>query len=287
MPLHPLFLLAIEILSIALVTGFTPSSSPFRIVVLVPLCLSVWRAIPTCTDHIPRNPWAAFVAGYLATFLLHYTSTAVLSRWSFDNQGPNPINVALAERHTAKSGTIIDGKPGRQRSANDGLRATFWDRLKFGFQVATSFRHIGTPYQVKNVPPFSSSDPNYIPSRSNFLCRKGIILLISFTVLDLINLGADPPLDFSPQTIPLFARMSHVTGQQLLTRLITTLGYGIAVCSFQQLAHSIVALIDVGFGFSKVEFWRPMFGSPWEAYTLRRFWGFVIDFLSQSAMLSL
>ena len=65
------------------------------------------------------------------------------------------------------------------------------------------------------------------------------------------------------------------------------LGYGIAVCSFQQLAHSIAALLDVRFGFSKVEFWRPLFGSPGEAYTLRRFWGFVIDLPSQSAMLSL
>lgn len=284
---HPLLLLAIEILSIALVTGFTPPSSPLRIVVLVLLSLFVSRAIPTCPDHIPRNPWAAFVAGYLATFLLHYTSTAVLSRWSFDNQGPSPINAASAERQSAKSGTIIDGKPGRKRNANDGLRATFWDRLKFGFRVATSFRYIGTPYQVRNVPHFSSSDSSYIPSRSNFLCRKAIIFLISFTVLDLINLGADTPLDFSPETIPLFTRVSHVTGQQLLTRLITTLGYGIAVCSLQQLAHSIAALIDVGFGFSKVESWRPLLGSPGEAYTLRRFWGFVINFLSQSAMLSL
>lgn len=280
MPPHPLFLLAAEILSIALVTGFTPSSSPLRIVFLVFLSLCVCTAIPTCTDHIPRNPWAAFVAGYLATFLLHYTSTAVLSRWSFDNQGPSPINAVSAE---SKSGAI-DGKPGSKRSENDGLRATFWDRLNFGFQVATSFRYIGTPYQARNVPHFSASDPSYIPSRSNFLSRKAIIFLISFTILDLINLGADSPLNFSPETIPLFSRVSHITGQQLLTRLITTLGYGIAVCTFQQFVHSIVALIDVGFGFSKVEFWRPLFGSPGEAYTLRRFWGFVIPFLTQSCM---
>ena len=283
MKLHPLLLLVAEIFSIALVTGFTPSSSPLRIAVLVLLSLCVWGAIPRCADHIPRNPWAAFVAGYLATFLLHYTSTAVLSRWSFDNQGPNTSNAASAERQGVKSG-FIDGKPGRKRSVNDGLRATFWNRLKFGFQVATSFRYIGTPYQARNVPHFSASDPSYIPSRSNFLSRKAIIFLISFIVLDLINLCADPPLDFSPKTIPLFTRVSHVTGQQLLTRLITTLGYGIAVSSFQQLVHSLAALIDVGFCFSKVELWRPLVGSPEEAYTLRRFWGFVIAFLSQSSL---
>lgn len=277
---HPLLLLAAEILSIALVTGFTPSSSPLRIAVLVLLSLCVWRAISTCTNHISRNPWAAFVAGYLATFFLHYLSTAVLSRWSFDKQGPSPINAAPVERQSAQSGTIISGKPGRKRSAGGGLRATFWDRLKFGFQVATSFRYIGTPYQARNVPHFSASDPSYVPSRSNFLSRKAIIFLISFAVLDLINLGADPPLDFSPETIPLFTRVSHVTGQQLLTRLMTTLGYGIAVCSFQQLIHSIAALIDMGFGFSKVESWRPLFGSLEEAYTLRRFWGFVTAFIS-------
>lgn len=277
---HPLLLLVVEILSIALVTGFTPSSSPLRIAVLVLLSLCVWRGISACTDHISRNPWAAFVAGYLATFLLHYASTAVLSRWSFDEQGPSPINAASAERQGAKSGTIINGKPGRKRSADDGVRATFWNRLKFGFQVAISFRYIGTPSQARNVPHFSASDPGYVPSRSNFLSRKAVIFLISFTVLDLINLGADPPLDFSPETIPFFTRVSHVTGQQLLTRLITTLGYGIAVCSFQQLIHSIAALIDIGFGFSKVESWRPLLGSPEEAYTIRRFWGSVTALIS-------
>lgn len=278
---HPLLLIAAEILSIALVTGFTPSSSPVRIAVLGLLGLCVWKAILTCRDHIPRNPWAAFVAGYLATFLLHYTSTAVLSRWSFENQGPSPITAASEERQGAMSGNI-DGKLRKRRTSNDGLRATFWDRLRFGLQVATSFRYIGTPYQVRNVPYFSASDPSYIPSRANFLSRKATIFLLSFTVLDLINLGADPGLDFSPETIPLFTRVRHITGQQLLTRLITTLGYGIAVCSFQQLVHSLTALIDVGFGFSKAESWRPLLGSPKEAYTVRRFWGFVIAFLSQS-----
>lgn len=276
---HPLLFLAAEILSIALVTGFTPPSSPLRIAVLVLLSLCVWRAISTCTDQISRNPWAAFVAGYLATFLIHYASTAVLSRWNFDDQGPTPINALSVKRRGAKSGTITNGKPGRKRSADDDLLATSWDRLKFGFQVATTFRYIGTPYQARNVPHFAS-DSNYVPSRLNFLSRRAIIFLISFTVLDLTSLGADVPLDFSPETIPLFTRMSHVTGQQLLTRLMTTLGYGIAVCSFQQLLHSIWALIDVGFGFSKVESWRPLFGSLEEAYTIRRFWGFVTAFIS-------
>lgn len=271
---HPLIFLGAEILSIALVIGFTPPSSSLRIAVLVLLSLCVWRAISTCTDQISRNPWAAIVAGYLATFLIHYASTAVFCRWSFDNQGPSPNNVLSLERRGAKSGTITNGKPGSKRSA------TSWDRLKFGFQVATTFRYIGTPYQARNVPHFSASDSNYVPSRLNFLSRKAIIFLISFTVLDLTSLGADVPLDFSPETIPLFTRMNHVTGQQLLTRLMTTLGYGIAVCSFQQLLHSIWALIDVGFGFSKVESWRPLFGSVEEAYTIRRFWGFVTTFIS-------
>lgn len=279
---HPLLLLAAEILSIALVTGFTPPSSPLRIAVLVLLSLCVWRAISTCTDQISRNPWAAFVGGYLATFLIHYASTAVLSRWSFDKQGPSPINALSVKRQGAKSGTTINGKPPerKKRSEDDGLLATFWDRLKFGFHVATTFRYIGTLYQARNVPHFSASDPSYVPSRLNFLSRKAIIFLISFTVLDLFNLGADVSLDFSPETIPLFTRMSHVTGQQLLARLMTTLGYGIAVYSFQQLIHSTWALIDVGFGFSTVESWRPLFGSPKEAYTIRRFWGFVQAFKS-------
>ena len=157
----------------------------------------------------------------------------------------------------------------------NNISETLGARLKFGFLAATSFRYSGMPYEVRNVPRFSAQDPNFVPSRKEFLRRKAITILICYLVLDFLSLGADPEsnaINFSPKRVPLFTRLGDVTGQELIMRLFVTLGFGAGVYSFQTGIQSIFALVDVGLGLSEVKSWRPMFGSPWDAYTVRRFW---------------
>ncbi|MCJ1267838.1 hypothetical protein MMC22_007724 [Lobaria immixta] len=207
-----------------------------------------------------RSPWAAFVGGFSITFLLQYISAALLSRWSFTTSGPS----------TAPSPQNL--KPDREKNTAGELLGA---RLKFGFLAATSFRHTDTPYEVKNVPHFSAQDPNYVPSRTEFLRRKVITILICYLVLDLLSLDADAEtnsINFSPEKIPLFTRLGDVTGKELLMRLFATLGFGACVYIFQTGVQSIFALLDVGLGMNEVKSWRPMFGPPRDAYTLRRFW---------------
>ena len=39
------------------------------------------------------------------------------------------------------------------------------------------------------------------------------------------------------------------------------------------MAYEACALLGVGLGFWEPQFWPPVFGSIWDAYTVRRTWG--------------
>lgn len=279
--LHPALLLVAVVSANTLVIGFTSPSSTIRIAILPCLLLLVGKALPTCAEIIHNGPWAAFVGGYLATFVLQYISTALLSRWSFEEDGPSPVALPQ-EQGTKPGGDIKQEKSNKKRSPRD----TFGAHLKFGFLIATSFRYSGTPHEVKNVPNFSAEDRTFIPSRAVFLRQKAKEFFFCYLVLDLLNLGADPAGTdtdlYSPETIPLLTRLSSLPGEQLIIRLFVTLGFGLGVCCFQQGVHSLTAFIDVGLRLSEVKTWRPEFGSLSEAYTVRRFWRLVVTSIRDS-----
>ena len=268
MQLHPGLLLVTQVLLIVTVTGFTSPSSIIRLSLLPIMAIFSWSIVLTSLETMHRGPWAAFVGGYSLTFLLQYISTALLSRWSFVTSGPSSDTSAQDLRQD---------RDRTQKAVPEmiNISETLGARLKFGFLAATSFRYCGMPYEVRNVPRFSAQDPDFVPSKKEFLRRKAITVLICYLVLDLFSLGADPEsnaINLSPQLVPLFTRLGDVTGQQLIMRLFVTLGWGAGIYTFQTGVQSLFALIGVGLGLNEVKSWRPMFGSPWDAYTLRRFW---------------
>lgn len=268
MQLHPVLLLVAEIVFIVIATGFTSPSSMIRMFLLPFVAICSWLAVCTSLEKMHRAPWAAFMGGHSITFLLQYISIALLSRWSFMTSGPSTgTSQDLQRDHRHSTDKTVDRK--------NNVSGTLGARLKFGFLAATSFRYSSTRYEVKNVPHFSAQDPNYIPSKTEFLRRKAITILVCYLVLDVLSLGADPEtnrLEFSPEKIPLLTRLGEVTGKELVLRVLVTLGFGVGVISIQTGAQSIVAVVDVGLGMSEVKSWHPLFGSPRDAYTLRRYW---------------
>jgi len=58
--------------------------------------------------------------------------------------------------------------------------------------------------------------------------------------------------------------------------LLGTLGSGLGVFCAQQGVYSLVALAAVGLGLSEPRYWRPLFGSISQAYTVRRFWRYAL-----------
>ena len=95
-----------------------------------------------------RVPWAAFLAGHTVTNVLQYGEIAVLGRWTLEDQG---------RRLYVKEHQPVEkvGSP---------YASLLRDRLYFGYFFALSTRHTATPFEVRNVPPFASKNPAYVPS---------------------------------------------------------------------------------------------------------------------------
>ncbi|KAM5449419.1 hypothetical protein MaudCBS49596_004900 [Microsporum audouinii] len=259
MEVHPVLLGGAVVASTALVVGFTEPSSIIRTAVTPVLIICSFQCITTSIDYMVRSPWASSVGGYTLTFLLHYFDIALLRGWSFETKGPS-----------------IDPGTGQSIPTDTkDKKDSAWERLKFGLGAVCSFRHIGTPYQVRNVPSFSDRDPEYIPSRPRFLLRTGLIFAASYLILDLVTFQVDTEVNlkfFSPRNIPFFARLRVISGEEIVMRIFGTIASGLTVTCVQRGSYSLVAFLSVLLGISEPQEWPPYYGSLSQAFSLRQVW---------------
>lgn len=95
-----------------------------------------------------RPRWASLLGGFSVAVLLQYLGLGIISRWDFSDRGPaGPRDDSLNEKALKSF-----------RSSS-----TTFQRLLFGWNTLWSFRHVSSPHEVKNVPPFSATDPEVYP----------------------------------------------------------------------------------------------------------------------------
>lgn len=263
--LNPLVLFAGQLLVMIVVLGFSTRRSAIRLTTIPVHIVCCVLIVPRCMRFAHRSSWAALIGGYSTTFCLQYIATVISDRQDSLGKGlshePNGYRPA----------------PDVERISNEA-KSSLWERVNSGLEATCSWRWSGTRREVKNVPLFSNQDPSYEPTRAVFL-RHHILLLVScYLILDVLVLGADPEINkifFAPAMIPFFTRLGQVSGEELAMRIFGTLGSGLGLFCSQQGIYSIVALIAVALGLSEQRYWRPLFGSVSDAYTLRRFWRYV------------
>jgi hypothetical protein len=198
------------------------------------------------------------MGGYSVTYLYHYMDIALLSRWSFEHDAP-------------VSGLVRPGRlpcPPRSKSTSP-TSLPAWEKLKFGIKLTSTFRFVGTQYEVRNTP-----KTNPTTSR-DFLRRTFLGIVISYCVLDLINAQTDPAIAsrfLTPTNIPLLARLHELTAEECLIRMFTVIAAGVGLTCVQGGIYHTCALLAVRTGLSSPAEWPPFYGSARDAYTLRRFW---------------
>ena len=266
--LHPLFYLAFQKAILILLLGFTSSESILRPASLPLLILCNYYLISSYTLYIPRSHWIDFITGEVQCGLLDHIEKLLLSRWSFEIRGPS---AEIGKRRELGEGKEI-GAFIQKSSTGDET----WDRLRFGTWAAISSRYISSPYQARNVPPYSTSDPSYIPSRRVFLLQRVATFLISYVLTDLlvrVSQSYRNHIVFGKSYVPFYTRRDEVTAEEVLIRVGTTIGFWLGAYTSIQAYHSATGLIAVASGLLDPADWRPMFGSLSNAYTLRGFWG--------------
>ncbi|KAL2003549.1 hypothetical protein VTN02DRAFT_3439 [Thermoascus thermophilus] len=282
MSINPIVLLLVELGITSIVVGFTAPFSVTRIGALLPVAICVWQCISTAMeDYMIRRCWAGLVAGHAVLSLVGYVDVALLSRWSFQTRGPA---TAIASSSSSRD---VSGKQQQQQQAakrpgdhddDDVDGSSWWNRLTFGFLVACSCRHVGTPWQLKNTFRFSNSDPDYVPSRAAFLMQAAFKFLLCYLALDVLTSHSDPEISkkyFSTQKIPVLRRLHEISAEELIVRTSTTIVIGIIAVSIVVVNYSLLAFLAVLFGFGEPRDWPPCFGSIFDAYSVRRFWRMV------------
>lgn len=250
----------------AFVVTFTAPTSFLRLALLPVTLFCVYKIVPIALPATGRAALAAVIGAHSISFAFQYLDTALMSRWNAEAGGPT-----AGRRRTEVSTVRPDG---RERDKTRP-QLSVQDRLRFGYWAAVSTRNVGTSFQVSGVPNFSSTDPDFVPSRSVFLRQKAQLLLCCYLVLDTLTFMSQPdqnPILYSPARLS-WTEPRNWSLENLIVRSTTVFGFGVSVYCIIQAYIGSVAFISVALGFSNVKSWPPGFGSISEAYSLRRFWG--------------
>jgi len=154
----------------------------------------------------------------------------------------------------------------------DGPGSGYLDMLTAA-RLTIDPRAVNTPWQVRGIPPFSSYYELRPPARGPFMLRQAVITLWECLCLDLVfsqfrawtNQRAFPasPAELGPWDLaPGPWATSGVS--MLVIALIGRLGFDIS--------YRLVSVVYAGTGVSTENF-PPLFGSIWDAYSLRNLWG--------------
>ena len=285
----PAHVLLFELLVSSAAIGFTTQDALVRPAALLLIATCVYGIVSTANLHM-RTRWASLIGGTSFSFLLQYVDLAFLSRWNINSHGSlaqrsNSTRRWDFETHgtaSVKRDMDLDEAVELTSESTAANVVTSWERFCFGWSSTWSFRHLSSPYEVKNVKSFSKQDPSYIPTRGQFVVRRSLIAVICYAVLDL--LGARPPPRnaaslFDPAHVPILRRLANVTANQLRLRALSSAGFWVTLYVLLQGGHAAASVVAVAFNLSSIKQWRPIFGSLSSIYTLRNFWGY--DTISQ------
>lgn len=144
--------------------------------------------------------------------------------------------------------------------------------------LVVNYRNIGTPYQVRNIPKFSKSSPSYIPSRRTFLLRKFVTIFIVYLALDLLTYQPAPPRYLYSQEQDFFlSRLTGVTGEEILFRILTNFNFWASTNCLIQYIYAIISLICVGSGIYEPKDFPPLVGGLGDSYSVRNHWRYVLS----------
>ena len=259
--LHPIVIFLASNLTLTFIAAFTERDSPVRYAALVTLGICAY-VLPRSSQHFAESTgWIGRVPSG-ATFwnIVTCFNRLTLSKWDYEHYGP----YNLVRPGTSKDNTLT--------SRENQLPGT---RMEFGSEVSGLARGVGRFWEIKNVPHFDEKRPDFVPSRDAFILVH-IISVVTCYYLHNTAVAATFALDrrlLDARYVPLLARMSEVSTVEIRARTISTLGYWTVQYCMMQFFYSAAALLSAIINPQSIKLWRPLFGSPKDAYTLRDFWG--------------
>ena len=144
--------------------------------------------------------------------------------------------------------------------------APFIERVKWGINLAMSPRAVGWVDPFAPKAPCIPTPPSATTSRLEFVLSKLFAVMINVILFDLLG--------FLNRANPCFKQHGLTVAETTFFWRLE-LAFGLAAGEYLLLTtlHCIYSIIMVGLGVSEPRQWPALFGSPFEAFTVRRFWG--------------
>nr|A0A455LM26.1 RecName: Full=Acetyltransferase atnC; AltName: Full=Arthripenoid biosynthesis cluster protein C [Arthrinium sp.]AYO60876.1 O-acyl transferase AtnC [Arthrinium sp.] len=155
--------------------------------------------------------------------------------------------------------------------------ATFLRKLISAVRLVVSLRGVDTPWEAKNTPPHPSSLGPGGGSRASFLIRQGAILAWQYLFLDvLLEVTKQEP----PENTDKFYRpgmeyeyLNLTAEERFIRAFMPFVSWFVVSRLLLDSTWRALSILFVASGLGSPQSWRPLFGSMWDAYTLRNFWG--------------
>ena len=263
---NPWINLVVSRLIFAIGAGFTSPASIQRLAIFALLTIYAWLCISNYSKYIQSTGLVSLlIISSISSVPMIYFDRLIYRKWAYEDRraifGTAPIKGVKNDAHNSEA--VADDKD------------TSSSRFSFGQKVSGTVRGEGTSWEVKDVPHFSSGDPQWIPSPIVFIVWRLAIIVSCFFLNEYVmdaRLAVDHEL-MLPSHVPFLTRIGEITQDEVVARLI------VGVCTWTsgycliQILFACPALIAVCFKPSAVALCRPAFGSIQDAYTVRGFWG--------------
>ena len=149
---------------------------------------------------------------------------------------------------------------------------------------------------ARRIPSFSSSDPNYVPSRRAFLFAGigrvfiGLIVIRYEAYFNLYTHASDygPPHDrLLSRLLPFFHQNSDdkITVLECILRAHTSLTILLFEYNLHNIFYTSASILGVGLLGHSPSQWPPIYGPLKEAYTVRRFYGIFYHNIMRNAFI--
>jgi hypothetical protein len=207
--------------------------------------------------------------------LLALLNLEIRTARSGPNKGALASYAFLITTHLANILCINTIDSEQLKSASPTNSSGFLSALFLTFNV----RGIRTPWQARNVPPFPDFYPKvHAPRRGVFLLRQAAICTWMYVSLDFYKSISSPYLEdeyWKERLFPIGAEHVYLdaTPEQWFIRV----AYPILFFAVSRIGIDVpqrfLSIVLVGIGIYSPSDFPPLFGSVWDAYSIRKFWG--------------
>jgi hypothetical protein len=249
------------------IAGFTAKKSPIRPIGFIMLLITSYLAVSSFQLYVDTPGWVAraLVSAFPQTALTYFERMVV-----------RKVSYSEDTASVQKKGDAVDGK-NIKLDTEDEVQPTLGERFRFGQEVATSMRGLGTTWEIKNIHPFSRKDPAYVPPVLNFVLWNGLKFVLCWYIhtwcID-VQLSLDKSI-MVPENVAFFRRLNQISWEEFKIRYIATVTTVVSLYCFMNGLYSFAAAVAVTVKPRSTKKWRPIFGDLEEGYNLRRFWSYV------------